>query len=375
MNDRRTKILTVEDETVVRNNITAYLEDSGYEVFQADNGLKGWEQFVDKNPDLVLLDLKMPVMTGIEVLEKISRSSPDTPVIIVSGTGTVKDAIAALQAGAWDFITKPIQEMEVLEHSIKKALERSRLVKENSIYSRNLEDMIEKRTFQLTERTRELEQINELYKKEIKERIFAEDKLVKSFDVLETTIDGTIGAISYIGEIRDPYTAGHQHRVALLASEISRELGLSAEQTRGVYVSSMLHDIGKMAVPVEILCKPGALNEIDIMYMRRHPEIGFDILRGIKFPWPVAQLVLQHHERIDGSGYPYGIDGKYILLESRIICVADVVESMASHRPYRGSLGINSALNEIEFNSGRLYDERVVEACLRLFREERFKYD
>jgi putative nucleotidyltransferase with HDIG domain len=375
MDNSEIKILTVEDETIVRNNITAYLEDSGFIVFQAENGLKGWEMFNEHSPDLVLLDLRMPVMTGLEVLQKIKHASPETPVIVVSGTGTVKDAIAALQAGAWDFITKPIQEMEVLEHAIMKALERSALLRENQMYSRNLEDLIGKRTSELRLRTTELEKLNELYKNEIRERIFAEDKMVKSFSVLEKTIEGIIQAITYMGELRDSYTSGHQQRVAMLSKEIARELDLPSDQVRGVYVSAMLHDIGKIAVPIEILCKPGKLTDLDMSYMRLHPRLGYEILQKIEFPWPVAQQVLQHHERIDGSGYPDGVDGRYILLEARIISVADVVESMASHRPYRGSLGIERALFEVESNSGILYDEKVVRACSRLFREKGFTYD
>jgi putative two-component system response regulator len=371
----KTKILAVEDEAVVRTNVATYLEDSGYDVYQAENGLTGWDQFEKYNPDLVLLDLKMPVMTGVELLDKITTASPDTPIIIVSGTGSIKDAISALKAGAWDYITKPIQEMEVLEYSIKKSLERSYLIKENRMYSKNLESLIEKRTFELKERTKDLEQINELYKKEIRERIFAEDKLVESFGALEKTIDGTIQTISYIGELRDSYTAGHQQRVALLAQAIARELTLSSEQIKGVYVSGMLHDIGKIAIPLEILCKPNNLSELDMQYIRIHPQAGYDILEKIKFPWPVAQYVLQHHERLDGSGYPLGLIGEYILPESKIIAVADVVESIASHRPYRGSLGIDAALKEITSKSGTAYDERVVSACVKLFIEKKFSYE
>ncbi len=369
------KILTVEDENILRINIATYLEDSGFEVYQAENGLEGLEQFHKHIPDLVLLDLQMPVMSGIEILGKLTEESPETPIIIISGTGSLKDAISSLKAGAWDYLTKPIQDMEVLEHSIGKALERSRLIKENQMYSKNLESIIEQRTFELRERTKDLEQLNELYKNEIKERIFAEDKLVKSFADLEKTIDGTISTISYMGELRDSYTAGHQQRVAILAQEIARELNLSPEQIKGVYVTGMLHDIGKIAIPLDILGKTSNFTDLDLQYIRLHPQAGYDILEKIEFPWPVAQIVLQHHERLDGSGYPNGQIGKYILLESKIIAVADVVESISSHRPYRGSLGIEAALSEITSKSGVEFDERVVYACVDLFTKKGFHYD
>ena len=175
-------------------------------------------------------------------------------------------------------------------------------------------------------------------------------------------------------EMRDPYTAGHQQRVADLACAIANEMGLSEKQTNGIRTAAMIHDIGKICIPAQILSKPGKLNEIEFSLVKAHPGIGYDILKNIEFPWPIAQMVLQHHERIDGSGYPSGLAGSEILLEARILAVADVVEAMASHRPYRPALGLDKALEEISKNRGVLYDPEVTDACLKVFRKKGFEF-
>ena len=367
-------ILTIEDEDVVRNNFVTYLEDSGYSVLQASNGRIGLDIFRRKKPHLVLLDLRMPEMSGLDVLAAIRNEAPAIPVIIVSGTGNIKDAVEALCLGAWDYVTKPILEMKVLEHAIDKSLERSQLLQENLRYRAHLEDEIVKRTAALEKTTAELQDLNISLSKEIKERIFAEDALIKSLNSLERSISGTIHTISFIAEIRDPYTGGHQQRVALLSRAIAQEMDMPEDETKGVYVAAMLHDIGKISIPIEILVKPGRLNQMEILFIKQHPQSGYDILKMIEFPWPVAQIALQHHERINGSGYPRGLTGEEILLYAKIIGVADVVESMASHRPYRSALGTDRALEEISSNSQVLYDPRVVRACLDLFVKKKFTF-
>ncbi|MCX7843973.1 MAG: HD-GYP domain-containing protein [Candidatus Bipolaricaulota bacterium] len=169
-------------------------------------------------------------------------------------------------------------------------------------------------------------------------------------------------------DLREPYTAGHQRRVAELACAIAQELGLSAERIQGLRVAALLHDVGKaLFVPIEILSKPGKLTDLEMALIREHPRAGYEILRRVEFPWPVAEIVHQHHERLDGSGYPRGLKGEAILLEARILAVADVVEAMSSHRPYRPALGVEAALAEIREKAGKLYDPKVVEACLRVF--------
>jgi len=175
-------------------------------------------------------------------------------------------------------------------------------------------------------------------------------------------------------EARDPYTAGHQRRVSELAAAIALEMGLPEEQVNGIHLAAMIHDVGKIHIPAEILSKPGKLNDIEFMLVKTHPQSGYDILKGVKFPWPIADIILQHHERMDGSGYPQGLKDGEILLESRIMAVADVVEAMSSHRPYRPALGIMAALSEIDRGRRSVYDPEVVDACLRLFVEKRFAF-
>ena len=181
-----------------------------------------------------------------------------------------------------------------------------------------------------------------------------------------------ITAIASTVEMRDPYTSGHQRRVAELAVKIATEMGLPPENIEGLRMACVVHDIGKIHVPAEILSNPGQLTTAEFDIIKTHPRAGFDILKGIDFPWPVAEIVYQHHEKIDGSGYPRGLKGDEILLEARILTVADVVEAMSSHRPYRPALGVFPALQEITQHKGALYDLQVVDACLRLFLEKKY---
>jgi len=176
-------------------------------------------------------------------------------------------------------------------------------------------------------------------------------------------------------ESRDPYTAGHQQRVAQLASAIAKELGLPEKEVEGIRMASLIHDLGKISLPAEILSKPGKLTEIEFRLVQNHPQAGYEILKNIDFPWPIAQIVLQHHERLDGSGYPNQLKNDAIRKEARIVGVADVVEAMASHRPYRPALGIDKALEEISSGKGILYDPQAVEACIKLFTSKGFKLE
>ena len=199
-----------------------------------------------------------------------------------------------------------------------------------------------------------------------------EKELKQTLETLRKSIGGVTQAMSTIVESRDPYTAGHQKRVADLARAIAQEMGLAQEQIDAVRLAGMLHDIGKIAIPAEILTNPGKLTEKTFALIKDHPQTGYDILHEIEFPYRVAEIILQHHESVNGTGYPRGLSGKKIMMEARIISVADVVEAMASHRPYRPSLGIDLALAEIEKNRGIFYDDAAVDACLRLFREKGF---
>lgn len=202
-----------------------------------------------------------------------------------------------------------------------------------------------------------------------------EEALKKSLGQLQKALGGTVKALASALEMRDPYTSGHQRRVAQLACAIGKELGLSGEQIEGIGMIGFLHDIGKIAVPAEILTKPGRINEHEFSIIKMHAEAGFNILKEIDFPCPVAESIAQHHERLDGSGYPKGLSGSEILLQARILAVADVVEAMSSHRPYRSGLGIEEALKEVTQKKGSHYDPEVVDACIKLFTEKGFNFE
>ena len=204
------------------------------------------------------------------------------------------------------------------------------------------------------------------------ERYRAEDDLKQSLEKLRKTLGAVIEALENAVEIRDPYTAGHQRRVADLGRSIAIEMGLAEDTVDGIRIGGILHDIGKIYVPTDILMKPRSLTPLEFDLIKLHPQVGYDVLKAIDFPWPVPKIILQHHERIDGSGYPQGLQGDQILMEAKILGVADVVEAMASHRPYRPALGIDKALEEISQQQGLLYSSEVVDACLRLFHEQNY---
>jgi putative nucleotidyltransferase with HDIG domain len=201
-----------------------------------------------------------------------------------------------------------------------------------------------------------------------------EQQLRQSLKKLEKTFIDTVHSLASLLEMRDAYTAGHQRRVAELASAIAYEMGLSKDQIEGIYMAGLIHDIGKVSVPSEILNKPSRITEPEFDIIKNHSKIGYDILKDIDFPWPVALIILQHHERMNGSGYPQGLKGEDILIEARIMAVADVVEAMASHRPYRPALGLDRALKEIAKGKKILYDAEVVDTCIELFTKKGFKF-
>jgi putative nucleotidyltransferase with HDIG domain/PAS domain S-box-containing protein len=201
-----------------------------------------------------------------------------------------------------------------------------------------------------------------------------QNELKNSYLKLQNLFKETVKGLASAAEKRDPYTAGHQRRVAALAVKISEQMQLDQNTINGIYLTALIHDIGKILIPAEILSKPGKLSHAESEYIKRHPKEGHDILKNIDFPWPVADIVLQHHEKMDGSSYPLGLKGDEILLEARIICVADVIEAMSSHRPYRPARGIETALAEIDKNKGILYDEEVVNACIYVFKELKFEF-
>jgi len=210
---------------------------------------------------------------------------------------------------------------------------------------------------------------------QIIEKKNAEEMLLKRTAKLRKALDGIIHTIALMVETRDPYTAGHQKTVASLAAAVAKEMGLSIDQVEGILMAGTVHDLGKVSVPAEILTKPTRLTENEFNLIKDHSQVGYDILKDVDFPWPIAQMVLQHHERTNGSGYPQGLQGKDILIEARILGVTDVIEAMSSHRPYRPALGMDKALEEISKNKDILYDPKVVDACLKLFDKKESKLE
>ena len=200
------------------------------------------------------------------------------------------------------------------------------------------------------------------------------EESLKQYDQIRKLIYQIMDAVLKVFELKDPYTAAHQKKVALLSSAIAKEMNLSEGQIESIYIAAMIHDIGKISVPSEILSKPDAINEAEYTLIKNHPEIAFETLKDIESPWQTTEIIMQHHERLDGSGYPLGLAGEDIILEAKILGVADVIEAMSSHRPYRPSLGIDKALEEILKNKGKLYDPKVVDACVSVFNEKKFDF-
>jgi len=200
------------------------------------------------------------------------------------------------------------------------------------------------------------------------------EESIEQYDQIRKLVYQIMDAVLKVFQLKDPYTAAHQKKVALLSSAIAKEMNLSEGQIESIYIAAMIHDIGKISVPTEILSKPAAINEAEYTLIKNHPEIAFETLKDIESPWQTTEIIMQHHERLDGSGYPLGLTGEEIILEAKILGVADVIEAMSSHRPYRPSLGIEKALEEIVKNKGKLYDPKVVDACVSVFNEKNFNF-
>ena len=347
-----TRILIVDDEEPVRRVLGRLLDMNGYNCTLAGNVAEAQGCLKDNNFELALCDLNMPGESGLHFIQDVLAKHPDIAAIMVTVMDDPKVANTALEIGAYGYIIKPFELNEVLI-SVANALRRRQLEIDNRVHRKNLEQMVLKRTADLQKTINRLEGT----KKEMRK-----------------AMEGIIQAMALTVEKRDPYTAGHQMRVADLARAAAQETGLSPNQADGIYMAAVIHDLGKISIPAEVLSKPGRLTDVELSLIKTHPQVGYEILKTIRFPWPVAKIVLQHHERMDGSGYPQGLSGEEILSEARILAVADVIEAMASHRPYRPALGINKALDEIAQHRGALYDDKVVNACLKLFKEKGFKF-
>ena len=341
-----TSILVVDDDEPIRDLMGGILEIGGYQSTLAADAREARELLKIQNFELILCDINMPGESGLEFVQYAATEYPNIAAVMVTAMDDPMLANHALNIGVYEYIIKPFEQNGVLI-SVRNALHRRRLEIDNRTYRARLEKKVEKRTADLQD----------------------------SMEKLQKSLEGSIQAIARTVETRDPYTAGHQQRVAELAGAIAGEMRLSDEVIYGIRMGGLIHDLGKVSIPAEILTKPGRITQIEFELIKTHPKVGYDILKSIEFPWPIAKMVLQHHERMDGSGYPAGLKGSEIIPEARILGVADVVEAMASHRPYRPSLGIDKALNEISEKIGGLYDPDASKACLRLFRQRGYVLD
>lgn len=339
MSSSRPLILIVDDNATNIDLLVSTLK-ADYRLGIAKNGPKALEYAGRNRPDLVLLDIMMPEMDGYEVCSRL-KADPETatiPIIFITAMGKTVNKTRGFELGAVDYITKPFHAAEVkarVETHLSIAEMRLQLKSQNTI----LEQKVEQKTAEI-----------------------------------RRILNASIQSMALMVEIRDPYTAGHQQRVSQLACTIAEKLGFDPEMIDGIRIAGLLHDVGKIRIPISILSRAGRLLDAEFKMIKIHPQIGFDILKEIPFPWPVAQMVLQHHERLDGSGYPNGISGDEILPGSRILAVADFIEANSSFRPYRPAHGIESAIEDLVQKQGNHYDAEVVSTCQELFISGSFKF-
>lgn len=318
-------LLLVEDNPADARLIELLLDEvGGFRCRRAETLSDAVTAAAAPPPDAVLLDLSLPDAHGIETVERFRAAAPALPIVICTGLDDESVGLMALQHGCQDYLVKGQGDGNLLRRTILYAIERKA----------------------------------------------AEEERRAAADQLKRVLLQTVRSLSLTLEMRDPYTTGHQRRVAQLAAAIGRRLELSDKTVEGLRTGGLLHDIGKIHIPAEFLSRPGKLSAEVHKVIRMHPQMGWEIMRDIEFPWPVADMIRQHHERLDGSGYPLGLKGDEIILESRIIAVADVLEAISSHRPYRPALGIDVAVKELRDHAGSRYDPDVVEACIAVVEEQ-----
>jgi len=331
------RVLVVDDEPSMRKLLATMLTDSGVACGTAASGEEALGVLEQGEVTAVLADLHMPRLSGMQLLMQVRPRYPDVAFLVVTGEDDVRVGIEAMKNGADDYLVKPLQPNVVLA-SLRRALEKKVLQRELEKYKRQLEEMVEKRT----------------------------EQLQSALGQLEGSYRDTLRALGAAIDLRDGPTAGHSHRVALYSLKIAGELGLREQELKTLSMGASLHDIGKLAIPDSILLKPGALSQEEWCIMRTHVQIGYDLVKQIPFLSEAAEIVLTHHERWDGTGYPRGLAGMEVPLGARIFAVADTLDAMTSDRPYRSAGSFREAHEEIRRLSGIQYDPRVCDGFLRI---------
>jgi putative two-component system response regulator len=346
----------IEDTHASLKLITDILAAEGYQVRPADSGELALASVAAMPPELILLDILMPGMDGFEVLRRLKarEETCDIPVIILSAITEVEQRVEGLNLGAVDFISKPFQPDELLAR-VRTHMELFRL------------------RVQLEQQAADLRLANEQLRIDIIQRKQAEEALQESHAKLERNLKGAIDVISETIERKGPYAPGHHRHVSALTSAIAREMGLTDFQVQGIELTAAVYDIGLMTVPIEFLQDNERLDGIKLTLYQGYPQAGHDAMKKIEFPWPIADIILQHRECYDGSGFPQGIKGEDIVIEARILAVAHAFEDLTTHKSVRTAFPLNEALEEVSSHSGSKYDPEVVAACLRLFKEKGFK--
>jgi putative nucleotidyltransferase with HDIG domain len=379
-----------------RKGLSGY-SGGGYSVIAARDGVEGLDALTSSRPDLIISDVWMPRLDGYGFCNTVKkdRELAHIPVILLTSLSEPKDIVKGLNAGADYYLTKPYSKSLLLSmvgsiiadrdsaqarngaqtFDVRARGKRERISAHPQQVANFLFSTFENLVFhneELSRTRQELRSSNDRLEERIREKTLSLEQEVgerkRANEALKQTLNGTVVALARAVEMRDPYTAGHQMRVSELATRVALELGFSEDRLEGVRVMGLLHDIGKIIVPAEILTKPSKLTDYEFLFIKNHSQAGYDILKEIQFPWPVAAAVFQHHERLDGSGYPLGLSGDRIMMEAKILAVADVTESMSSHRPYRPALGTDAALEEIMGNRAILYAPEAVDALVKILR-------
>ncbi len=330
-----TRVLIVDDEISTRKLLVAMLREAGVRCKTAACADEGLNVLETESVDAVLSDLQMPGISGMQFLAQVRPRYSHLAFLMITGVDDIQVGVEAMKRGADDYLVKPLQ-LEVVMASLERALEKKRLQQEVENYRRHLEEMVGERTQQLR----------------------------SALLQIERSYEDTLEALGAAIDLRDSETAGHSRRVAMYSTKIAKELDVAEHELKTIIRGAWLHDIGKLATPDAILLKPGALTQEEWRIMQRHAEIGYDLVKRIPFLAQAAEIILSHHERWDGSGYPRGLKARDIPLGARVFAVADTVDAMTSDRPYRSALSFEETEEEIRRGSGSRYDSQVANVFL-----------